>query len=172
MLGMENEEWRPVVGTDGAYSISDRGRARSNDRYVVDKNGKQRTLRGRMLAPRPTPTGYLRVQIFRRDRYIHRLVLEEFVGLCPDDMEACHNDGDRSNNAPTNLRWDTRLGNCQDIIAHGTHAHLQKTRCPRGHEYDGWANGWKSSLTGQRRKRICKTCRRDRYWHRKAEAAA
>jgi HNH endonuclease/NUMOD4 motif len=157
------EEWRPITGTEGGYEISNHGRARSAERYVVDRRGIPRRLSSRMLVPRPTPTGYLRIQVFKKDQYIHRLVLEEFVGPCPDGMEACHNDGDRSNNTPDNLRWDTRLGNCQDIIAHGTHANLQKTHCPRGHEYDGWANGWKSELTGQRKKRICKTCRRDRH---------
>jgi len=85
-------------------------------------------------------------------------------------MEGCHNDGDRSNNCVENLRWDTRLGNCQDIIAHGTHANLQKAHCPRGHEYDGMTNGWKSKLTGQRKKRVCLTCRRESYQRRRAVA--
>lgn len=51
---------------------------------------------------------------------VHRLVLEAFVGPCPEGMEACHNDGDTTNNRLDNLRWDTRKGNHADRKKHGT----------------------------------------------------
>lgn len=51
---------------------------------------------------------------------MHRLVLEAFVGPCPIGMEACHNDGDTSNNQVDNLRWDTRSSNHMDKEKHGT----------------------------------------------------
>ena len=51
---------------------------------------------------------------------VHRLVLEVFVGQCPDGMEACHNDGNPSNNNLNNLRWDTHKNNIKDKIPHGT----------------------------------------------------
>jgi hypothetical protein len=53
-------------------------------------------------------------------RLIHRVVLLAFVGPCPDGMEACHNDGDRTNDSLSNLRWDTRESNILDTIKHGT----------------------------------------------------
>ena len=34
--------------------------------------------------------------------------------------EACHNDGDRSNNHLSNLRWDTKSNNQKDRVEHGT----------------------------------------------------
>ncbi len=40
-------------------------------------------------------------------RRIHRLVLEAFVGPCPEGMVACHNDGSRTNNDLANLRFDS-----------------------------------------------------------------
>jgi hypothetical protein len=57
---------------------------------------------------------------------VHRLVLEAFVGPCPAGMEACHNNGVRTDNRLENLRWDTRSANCRDRIRHGT------TNFPRG----------------------------------------
>jgi hypothetical protein len=63
-------------------------------------------------------------------RRVHRLILEAFVGPCPEGMEACHEDGDPSNNRPSNLRWDTKLANKADMIRHG--------RSTRG-ERDGMA---------------------------------
>lgn len=150
------EEWCPVIGEEGRYEVSSHGRVRSLTRFVP---GRQGVVQGRVLKPRPTPTGYLRVGIARRDRYIHHLVLEAFVGPCPDGMECCHNNGDRGDNRPSNLRWDTRLGNCQDIIAQGTHSQSQKTHCPRGHEYDAVCkSGWVSKAAGPRPKRYCRTC--------------
>jgi hypothetical protein len=54
--------------------------------------------------------------------YVHRLVLETFVGPRPPGMEGCHfPDRDPANNRLNNLRWDTRQANVNDMIAHGTH---------------------------------------------------
>ena len=52
---------------------------------------------------------------------VHRLVLEAFVGPCPDGMEACHGpDHDPSNNRLENLRWDTHSANMRDRAKNGT----------------------------------------------------
>lgn len=52
--------------------------------------------------------------------YVARLILEAFVGPSPEGMEGCHEDGDRSNNRLSNLRWGTSQDNAQDSIRHGT----------------------------------------------------
>lgn len=51
---------------------------------------------------------------------IHRLVLEVFIGPCPAGMVCCHNDGNRTNNCLSNLRWDTPRNNSLDRRRHGT----------------------------------------------------
>jgi len=56
----------------------------------------------------------------RRRRYAHRLVLEAFVGPCPDGMECRHLDGNPQNNHVSNLRWDTHVNNVADRKLHGT----------------------------------------------------
>lgn len=38
-------------------------------------------------------------------KHVHRLVLEAFVGPCPEGCEADHIDRDKSNNKLENLRW-------------------------------------------------------------------
>lgn len=72
----------------------------------------------------PTPERYIRVGLqpgFNRF-FVHDLVLLAFVGPRPDGMEACHSpDHDRSNNALSNLRWDTHSANTRDSMRHGTH---------------------------------------------------
>ena len=54
-------------------------------------------------------------------RHIHRLVLEAFVGPCPQGMECCHfPDRDPSNNRLDNLQWGTPSENWADRFVHGT----------------------------------------------------
>ncbi len=78
----------------------------------------------RMLKPGRNPAGYRTVQLSIGGRVathlLHRLVLEVFVGPCPEGLECCHGDGDKSNNALANLRWDTREANAADRKNHGT----------------------------------------------------
>lgn len=55
-----------------------------------------------------------------------RFVCEAFHGSCPDGKEACHQDGNSSNDTPENLYWGTREQNMQDAIRHGTLKCLQR----------------------------------------------
>lgn len=85
----------------------------------------------RWRALTPTPVGkkvaHLKVSLSRDGKQttflVHRLVLEAFVGPCPEGMEACHDpDPDPTNNRLDNLRWDTPKANGQDRIRHGSQA--------------------------------------------------
>lgn len=58
--------------------------------------------------------------------YVHRLILEAFVGPGNESQEVCHGDGDRSNNSLANLRWGTRKENHDDKRRHGTVARGSK----------------------------------------------
>jgi hypothetical protein len=85
-------------------------------------------------------TGYLYVRVVDKDGeqsfpLIHRLVLEAFVGPCPVGMQACHADGDRQNNRPGNLRWDTCKANMADKKTHETWDGIcrRKGRVPKPH---------------------------------------
>jgi len=50
---------------------------------------------------------------------VHRLVLEAFVGPCPDGLVCCHNDDNPLNNCLPNLRWDTQKSNVADCKRRG-----------------------------------------------------
>lgn len=112
------ERWRPVPGFP-RYEASDAGRVRSATRAW--RAGEPRVLRARVGS-----AGYERVVLYRGGRpspaTVHRLVLESFVGPCPNGMEACHRNGNRRDNRLANLRWDTHAANCQDSIRLDTHA--------------------------------------------------
>lgn len=52
---------------------------------------------------------------------IHVLVLEAFCGEKPGrECVAAHNDGNKTNNSISNLRWATQAENVEDKRAHGT----------------------------------------------------
>jgi hypothetical protein len=65
--------------------------------------------------------GYARVSLATasgryRTHKVHRLVLEAFVGPCPDGMECLHSpDATRTNNRLDNLRWGTHQDNVDEV---------------------------------------------------------
>lgn len=131
------ERWRPVPGYTGYYEVSDLGRVRSVDRTVTDKRGRARRLRGVIHKPYLDRNGRPAVRLcigrVYKCRQVHQLVLEAFIGARPAKMEACHNNGDKTDNRLINLRWDTRSQNIRDRVRHGTHQMRNRTHCPRGH---------------------------------------
>lgn len=74
----------------------------------------------RLLAGSINDDGYHIIALASHPYQAHRLILEAFRGPCPKGMQACHNDGDRSNNRVSNLRWDTIKNNHADKMKHGT----------------------------------------------------
>lgn len=91
----------------------------------------------------------------RRDRAMHTMVLEAFVGPRPVGLYGCHNDGDPANNRLTNLRWDTPASNTADKVMHGRDPQRNKTRCPRGHLLEAGNLTFSDQRVG---KRSCRAC--------------
>jgi hypothetical protein len=94
-------------------------------------------------------------------RKVHRLVLETFVGPCPDGMECCHNNGDPADNRLENLRWDTLSSNAYDRVEHGVHNMARRDRCNHGHLFVG------ANLTSSNGYRACRACRQARVAQRR-----
>lgn len=67
---------------------------------------------------------------------VHRLVLEQFVGPCPEGMVGCHCDGNPANNCLNNLRWDTPKANSDDKLLHGTMCRGEAARHAKLREHD------------------------------------
>lgn len=112
---IEAEVWRTIPGLDGLYEVSNIGRVRSLPRERT--NGRIRKIR--LLS------GYMVVYIGlglrgKKTLLVHRLVLEAFVGPCPEGYEAAHNNGNSTDNRLENLRWATKKENGRDKIRHGT----------------------------------------------------
>lgn len=101
------EEWRPVVGYEGLYEVSDLGRIRSlNSRHPSQ-------LRSIL---KPDGSRYLRVCLTKNGvhrRYmVHRLVMATFVGPLPIGFQVHHQDGNKHNNRLENLVY---LNACENM---------------------------------------------------------
>lgn len=123
-MKVEYEEiWVPILGYEGLYEVSNYGRVRSLDRLLVRGN-KTYKAKGVLLAVSLCGHGYAKVNLWKdkqqKTAKNHILVARHFIGECPDGMEVCHCDGDRSNPMLHNLRYDTRSGNFADKKIHGT----------------------------------------------------
>jgi hypothetical protein len=129
----DNETWRPVLGFEGAYEVSDHGRVRSLDRR--DTSGRSR--RGRVLSAALRRDGHLCVRLYLANRGrtfdVHVLVAAAFIGPRGANEETRHLDGDPINNRRENLAYGTKSENNRDRVAHGTHHNAAKTHCPYRH---------------------------------------
>lgn len=110
------------VGDDGSVWSCLTPIYRPKRRYVIGS-------RWRKLKPKTLKNGYLEVCIrttevngkrSRKSRMVHTLMLKTFIGKRPVGMECCHEDGDKTNNILSNLRWDTPKNNAKDKARHGT----------------------------------------------------
>jgi len=114
---MSDEIWLPVAGWEKFYEVSNIGNVR-----CIKENGKHIKF-GTHLSKMPN-CGYLVVSLsalgVTKRLYVHRLVLMTFVGMPTGRQEACHGNGDRTDNRLENLRWDSRKSNHADKKRHGT----------------------------------------------------
>jgi hypothetical protein len=116
----ERESWRDVVGFEGLYRVSDRGRVQSLERRRL---GDHKTVPAKILTP-ILNKGYPRVTM-RRDgktwyKFAHQMVAEAFLGRCPDGQEVRHKNGNRADPRLENIEYGTRAQNIADCKQHGT----------------------------------------------------
>lgn len=120
------EIWRPVVGWEGKYEVSNHGRVR----YV----GQGEPL---IKSAHRDRKGYLRVGIGnhaqRGTRLVHRLVAEAFLPPAHTTQTVNHRDGDKLNNRVENLEWATVRENVQHAIASNLRPRAPTSR-PRGEQ--------------------------------------
>jgi hypothetical protein len=106
------EIWKDIPEYRGFYQASNLGNTKNTKTgkilmsYIINKYGHSRVK--------------LYKNNIKKSYYVHRLILETFIGPCPPGMECRHLDGNPENNKLENLKWGTRLENINDRKLHGT----------------------------------------------------
>lgn len=112
-----DEEWRPVVGYEGWYEVSNCGSVRGVDRWVIGARNEQTLIKGRLLTLTlyGAKEKYYRARLSRnaeeRIFAVHRLVAEAFIGKIPPKMVVHHIDENKLNNCVSNLAIITYSAN-------------------------------------------------------------
>lgn len=115
------EEWRPVVGHEGRYEVSDLGHVRriiSLPKHPVRVDGH--------LRPGKTTSGYLFLCLYPcggdtrpRNHFVHRLVLEAFTGPFAPGEQTNHINGIKADNRLINLEKVTPTQNMKHAVGQG-----------------------------------------------------
>ena len=130
-------EWRDVKGFEGRYLVSSYGRVLSLARNSV-------------LRPLRKSTRYDCVRLYHgggrgdyEDQLVHRVVANAFLEKPEGICEVNHIDGDRHNNAVTNLEWVSHRENMLHAVSHGLvdtkmacSAHRKPIVCSNGRRYE------------------------------------
>ena len=109
------EQWKPVVGWEGWYEVSDMGRVRR----VAPGRGVSQV--GRVMTTALNPkTRYASVHLQRPGAnarvMVHSVVMQAHVGPRPAGCEVNHIDGNRANNRVTNLEYVTHRQNAEHAV--------------------------------------------------------
>ncbi len=90
------------------------------DKYTVALTGDILNLeRGKLLPVTMSTTGYLCVRAYTNTKSVHRIVAEVWLPNPEDKPQVNHIDGNKHNNAVSNLEWCTAKENAEHAVKTG-----------------------------------------------------
>jgi hypothetical protein len=107
-----------IIKRNPKYSINEQGQVRNNRTERVQKHQMSKD-------------GYYTVTLgYGKTVNLHRVLAEAFLEAPKEGQtEVAHNDGCRTNNNLSNLRWATRTENQRDRFLHNTHLKGERNHC-------------------------------------------
>jgi hypothetical protein len=111
ILFMNIELWKPVLGYENYYLVSNFGRIKSLDRIMKWRHF-DKIKKGRLLSPKPSKYGYIRVVLTNengteKSHPLHRLIAQVFIPNPENKLFINHINGIKNDNTIQNLEWCT-----------------------------------------------------------------
>lgn len=127
------EYWKPVVGWEGHYEISNVG----NVRRIKKANGAKAQ---RILRPAINQGGYYHAVLYGNGRHedvrVHQLVCEAFIGTYPEGLTANHKNGWKLKNWHSNFEYITLANNIRHSFTFSDSRRGEKHCCAKLKEVD------------------------------------
>lgn len=132
---MSTETWRPVVGFEGRYEVSDLGRVRSLSMRLVVYSKQfgrlvERHHKGRIRKLSKNTKGYPIVTLGSEKGHtkaVHKLVAIAWLGPYPEGAEVNHKNGIKTDCRKDNLEYVTGKQNVAHSFDTGLHSGIGET---------------------------------------------
>lgn len=115
VIDLENEEWRPIVGYEGLYEVSNFGRVKRKEKRVYSEVRNCYINKKEQLCPQFTDKyKYVNLVVYglkTKRALLHRIIANAFIPNPYNKSEVNHIDGNKLNNSIDNLEWVTRSEN-------------------------------------------------------------
>ena len=144
-LQLKGEVWKPVVGWEGLYSVSNLGRVRRERREVIHRNQVEdfrMVYPEKILKGNCDSKGYPQVRLNgkhfgkkHRVARIHRLVAESFIPNPLRKPHVNHMNSNKLDPRPENLEWCTASENLKHAYESGAKKVKLGENCPNN-KYD------------------------------------
>jgi len=118
---MELEIWKPVIGHEQNYEVSNHGRVRRSSTCCASKAGR--------ILGQYDGHGYLNVALCSAGKVskyrTHVLVARAFIPNPDSKEQVNHKDCDKTNNRDSNLEWVTAKENREHATLNGCYSHFK-----------------------------------------------
>lgn len=109
------EHWKDINGFEGLYAISSLGRVKALRKTIYYDDGRVQTYKEYILKNSLMKIGYVSITLTKnkiaKSMYLHRLLADAFIDNPLGLSQVNHKDGNRSNNALSNLEYTSNREN-------------------------------------------------------------
>lgn len=162
---MIEEIWRPVVGYEGWYSVSNLGKIRRDRINSYTSGGIMKT---RIIIDK----GYEQVNLcrdgVRQEFKVHKLVAAAFIGPRPNKYQINHKNGIKTDNSADNLEYLTASENQLHSVKHGLFQDSSGSRNPMAKTNEETVLKIRSEFDGNNRRESAKNLS-EKYGIRRAD---
>ena len=122
-MTMSDEIWKDIVGYEGYYQVSNKGRVKGLKRVLVASNGRKQDAQEKIKVPWSNKRGHLRTELSKDGKskrfYIHRLVAKAFIPNPNNLPQINHINNNPGCNLVENLEWVTQKENSNHAAKQG-----------------------------------------------------